>query len=184
MYAIISELNEAAAVQVMHLWRELNQGCGLEGIFNYPTPHFTWFSAEEMVVDRCLPILEMIAGEGPTFAVHSTGIGLFPGESPVLYLPVVKSPRLMALHRSIWDQILPYSQEANTFYAPNRWVPHITLAMRDLTTENLPCALASVASEPRELTSIVRTVALVKSENQSTGETLAVFDLVDESGEA
>jgi 2'-5' RNA ligase len=180
MYAIISELNEAAAVQVMHLWRELNRGCGLEGIFNYPTPHFTWFSAAEMDVERCKPILEMIAAEGPSFAVHSAGIGLFPGEAPVLYLPVVKSPRLMTLHRSIWSQILPYAQEANPFHSPNDWVPHITLAMRDLTPENLPCALAAVASEPQKLTSIVKTVALVKSENQSTGETLAVFRLADE----
>ena len=43
MYALISELSDPAAVQVMRLWRQLNQNCGLEGIFSYPNPHFTWF---------------------------------------------------------------------------------------------------------------------------------------------
>lgn len=184
MYALISELNEPAAVHVMHLWRELNQRCGLEGIFNYPNPHFTWFSAEAVDVDRSIPILKMIAESAAPFEVQTSGIGLFPGDSPVLYLPVVKTNELISLHRLIWDQILPYAEEVNTFYSSATWVPHITLALRDLSAKNLPCALQVLAGNVQEMAVRVNSFSLVKSENQTTGETLAVFDLTATGGQS
>ncbi len=66
----------------MRLWRQLNQNCGLEGIFNYPNPHFTWFSAEMLEVERCEPIIEVIAQDTAAFDVHSSGLGFFDGEDP------------------------------------------------------------------------------------------------------
>lgn len=177
MYALISELNETATVHVMHLWRQLNQSCGLEGIFNYPNPHFTWFSAEEIDFERSTPILQMIADSAAPFEVQASGMGIFPGDSPVLYLPVTKTNELVSLHRLIWDQVLPYAEDPNLFYSPGTWVPHITLALRDLSAENLPCALQVLASNAQETMISVESFALVKSENQATGETLAVFDL-------
>lgn len=178
MYAIISELSERAAVQVMHLWRQLNRSCGLEGIFNYPNPHFTWFSADDLEVARCSPILEAISREAKPFSVHTSAAKVFEGESPVLYLPIVKSDQLGNLHRRIWDQIMPYVKGGNEFYSPAEWVPHITLSLRDLTPENLPCAIQSIANETLEIYTTVASISIVKSENQQTGETVEVFDLL------
>ncbi len=180
MFALISELSEPATVQVMRLWRQLNQNCGLEGIFNYPNPHFTWFSAEMLKVERCEPIIEVIAQDTAAFDVHSSGLGFFDGEDPVLYLPVVKSPQLMHLHQSLWDQLMPYGKGFKAFYSPDEWIPHISLALRDLTLNNLPCAIQSIGDEPFDLVTTVKTISVVKSENQSTGETLSVFDLASE----
>ena len=183
MIAIISELDERAAVQVMHLWRRLNQSCGLEGIFNYPNPHFTWFSAEDIQIDRCSPILEAISRDTNPFTVHTAKTDVFDGDDPVLYLKIEKSSGLVNLHRSIWDQVLPYVKGANELYSPNLWTPHITLSLRDLTEENLPCALQSIANETLEIESKVTSFSFVKSENQQTGETVRVFHL-DEGWEA
>lgn len=178
MFALISELSEAATVQVMHLWRRLNQNCGLEGIFNYPNPHFTWFSAETLDVERCEPILQVLTQEATSFTVHTSGLGFFDGEDPVLYLPVVKSPQLMQLHQTLWEQLMPYAKNANIFYSPEEWIPHISLALRDLTLKNVPCAIQSIGLESLELLTDVSAISIVKSENQSTGETLAVFSLL------
>ena len=180
MFALISELSETAAVQVMHLWRRLNQSCGLEGIFNYPNPHFTWFSAETLEVERCSPILEILTQEASPFDVLTSGLDIFEGEGPVMYLPVIKSPQLQKLHQAIWNQIMPYGKGVNNFYSPEEWVPHITLALRDLTMKNLPCAKQSIVHETLEIVTTVETISIVKSENQSTGETLAVFKLASE----
>jgi 2'-5' RNA ligase len=177
MFAIISELDERAAIQVMHLWRRLNQSCGLEGIFNYPNPHFTWFSAEDIEIDRCSPILEAISRETHPFTVHTARTDVFEGDDPVLYLKIVKSAELVDLHRRIWDQVLPYVKIPNELYSPNLWIPHITLSLRDLTEENLPCAIQSIANETLEMDTKVTSFSLVKSENQQTGETVRVFEL-------
>ena len=184
MFAIISELDERAAVQVMHLWRRLNQSCGLEGIFNYPNPHFTWFAAEDIEIDRCSPILEAISREMHPFTVNTAGVDVFEGDDPVLYLKIVNSPGLMVLHRNIWEQVLPYGKIPNELYSPNLWIPHITLSLRDLTEENLPCAVQSIANETLEIESEVTSFSLVKSENQQTGETVRVFTLQEGWGES
>lgn len=184
MFALISELSEPATIQVMHLWRQLNQKCGLQGIFSYPNPHFTWFSAEMLEVERCEPIIEVITQETTAFKVHTSGLGFFDGEDPVLYLPVVKSPQLMRLHQTLWNQLMPYGKGFNAFYSPDEWIPHISLALRDLTLDNLPCAIQSIGNEPFDLVTTVNTIWVVKSENQSTGETLSVFDLASEGSEA
>ena len=176
MYVIISELSEQAAVQVMHLWRRLNQSCGLEGIFNYPNPHFTWFSAEDLEIDRCKPILEAISRGTQAFTIHTSAMEVFEGDDPVLYLKIVKSDELLDLHRKIWSQILPYVKNPSEYHSPEEWIPHITLSLRDLTHENLPCAIESIAHETLEIYSVASTISLVKSENKQTGETIAVFD--------
>ena len=155
MYSIITELEEQAAVQVMHIWRQLHEACGLEGIFNYPNPHFTWFGAEEFDIDPCSSILNMVARATTPFSVHTNGLGVFPGEEPVLYLPLVKSAHIMDLHEF--------------------WVPHITLAIQDLRRENLSCAIDSVGFTPVEIFTIVDHFLIVKSDGSKTGDTLKRF---------
>jgi len=176
MYVIISELSEKAAVQVMHLWRRLNQSCGLEGIFNYPNPHFTLFSAEDLEIDHCKPILEVLSRWTKPFTIHTSAIEVFEGDDPVLYLKIERSDELFDLHEKIWNQILPYAKNPREYHSPEEWTPHITLSLRDLTQEKLPCAIQSIANETLEISSVVSTISLVKSEKQQIGETVAVFD--------
>ena len=175
MYSIITELEEQAAVQVMHIWRQLHEACGLEGIFNYPNPHFTWFGAEEFDIDPCSSILNMVARATTPFSVHTNGLGVFPGEEPVLYLPLVKSAHIMDLHRSIWEKIRPFCKGLKDISLPEFWVPHITLAIQDLRRENLSCAIDSVGFTPVEIFTIVDHFLIVKSDGSKTGDTLKRF---------
>lgn len=178
MYAIISELDEDAAVQVMRLWRQLNQACGLEGIFNFPNPHFTWLVAADFSIEKVAASVGVIAEQTADFQVRTSGLGIFPGESPVLYLPVIKSSPLMQLHQILWDQVLPAVENVSSYYAPEQWVPHITLALMDLNQENLTCAINSIAYEPIELISKVDNLMIVEQEGEQTGETLHRFALL------
>jgi len=177
MVAIITELEEQAAVRVMRLWRELNEACGLEGIFNFPTPHFTWFVAEKLDIQEVKSSVQKLSEEIQTFEIRTYGLGVFPGDQPVLYLPIVRTIDLIQLHQKIWDLVLPFSVEASTYYSPQLWMPHITLALMDLTQENLSCAIDSIAFEPIEIHSEVDNLALVEQEGQEIGETLQRFNL-------
>jgi len=175
MYAIISELEEDAAVQVMHLWRQLNEACGLQGIFNFPTPHFTWFAAEYLAIKKVVPALQAIIADTEPLQIRTSGLGMFSGDNPVLYLPIVKSMELSELHKEIWDQTQPYSDDAKPYYSPQLWVPHITLALMDLTQENLACAIDSIAFESLELFLQVDNLAVVEQDGMEIGETLHQF---------
>ncbi len=175
MNAILSELDENAAVQVMHLWRRLHKACGLEGIFNYPNPHFTWFASSEMNMGRCVPLLAEFAQRHPPFRVQTAGLGLFPGETPVLFLPLVKSVELAELHRSLWEQVHPLCQGMREISLPEFWVPHITLALKDLTRENLTCAIDAIAFDTLQLFITVDNLLLVEHGTDEIGDTLERF---------
>jgi 2'-5' RNA ligase len=92
---------------------------------------------------------------------HVFGLGIFSGDRPVLYLPIVKSQAMIDLHNQIWERLGSLADRANGYYSPAFWLPHITLAINDLRRENLACALESVAFEPVELTISVDNLILV-----------------------
>ena len=172
MHAIISELDQDTAVLVMRLWRKLNDACGLEGIFNYPNPHFTWLGAEEIEVEPTQGLFRTIAEQTYTFPVRITGPDVFRGDSPILYLSLFKSLSLLNLHKHLWDQIQPYIQEPNFYYAPEKWIPHVTLALHDLTNDNLDCAIESIRQESVKRVSWINNLALVEADDGQLGETL------------
>jgi len=180
MYAVISKLDLELSSRVKSLWQQLCITCGLKEIFLLPTPHFTWFLTEEMDVQKVVPLIEQIALTNSSFSTHTFGLGIFTGEKPVLYLPIVKTEALIHLHNDLWTQIQPYSDEIQSYYSPLLWVPHITLALKDLTRETLVCAVNEIAFEPIELLVRVDNIALAVYENEKTSETLHTFQMKSE----
>jgi 2'-5' RNA ligase len=72
------------------------------------------------------------------FHVKTAGLGIFTGTKPVLYIPVVRSPQLTELHREFWPEICKTASGVLSYYAPNMWMPHITIAQGDINHDRLP----------------------------------------------
>jgi len=177
MYAIISELDPQSSRIIADLWQRLYDTCGLKAIYNVPTPHFSWFAAEDLDIQRAAPILSQIAQTSDALAIHTFGLGLFSGRHPVLYLPMVKSAEMISFHHQIWNQIQPYSQDPKLYYSPKLWIPHITLALKDLSPENLACAVNSLAFDPFELLVIVESISIAEYTDENLGQTLKQYHL-------
>ena len=176
MHAILSELDTQTKATVIDLWQKLYDSCGLSAIYEIATPHLTWLGAEEINYQRSSPILTQIAEQMHPMTLHTFGLGLFSGNHPTLYLPIVKSREMIALHEEIWDQIQPFSKDVKLYYSPRLWVPHITLALKDLTRENLACAMDTIGFEPIELFVSVDNIAFAEYEVEKTGNIIEKFD--------
>jgi 2'-5' RNA ligase len=177
MYAIISELDPKSSQYVSEIWMELCQACGLHAIYEVPIPHFSWLVAKEMDLVKTNAVLSQIAGNAKTFTLHTFGLGIFTGEYPILYLPLVKTIEMINLHNSIWDLIVPHCKNLQYYYSPKLWVPHITLALKDLTPENIACAVDSIAFDPIELYVNVENLAIAQNENERVGKILENYHL-------
>lgn len=175
MFAIISKLDPDSSKIVSNLWRKLRDSCGLSGIYKTPTPHFTWFAAEELDIDKISSELSQMAEDAEPFMIHTFGLGIFSGPDPILYLPMVKSIKLINLHRQMWHKFERFSEEPNLYYSPKLWVPHITIAFNDFTRENLSCAIKAVAFEPIELFVTVDNLNIAKYDGERPGEFLQNF---------
>lgn len=175
MYAIISELDAVASVVVKDLWGRLRDACGLKAIYDLPTPHLTWFASEQLDMAAATEIIADLANRTPGLNTCVFGLGIFSGDRPVFYLPIVKSQAMIDLHDEIWARMGSVSQNANDYYAPAHWLPHITLAINDVTRDNLACALESVAFEPVELSVVAENLIIVTQEDDPDSMVMKQF---------
>jgi hypothetical protein len=132
MHGIVSLLPQPFYRQVEELWDELENQFGLKGIRITPFPHFSWQIAEEYPCRELEEAMNEIGRHIAPITVRATGLGLFSGEKPVVYLPVVKTQALCDLHNLIWERFCRVGQGVSELYNPEHWVPHISLVYEDL----------------------------------------------------
>ena len=137
MHGVVTILDETHYERVEALWAELKRefGVGSARVVHYP--HFSYHVAAGYDLDRLAAVLDSIARQTAAFTVKATGLGIFTGPEPVLYVPVVRSATLATLHKQIWTAIEPASRDSIAYYAPDLWLPHITLGHGDIDQANL-----------------------------------------------
>jgi hypothetical protein len=138
MHGLVTLLPEQYFARVESLWDELEASFGLNGIRITPYPHFSWNIAKEYERPAMDWAVAETALETPIFTVRTAGIGLFPAPVPVLFIKVLRDPILDALHKQLWERMQSLGREMSLYYNPENWLPHISLAYGDLTSEQVP----------------------------------------------
>ncbi len=144
MHGVVSLLDGVHRQAIADLWDELEQACGIKRLREIlPYPHVSYHVAEEYDFDRLDVALTRLAATSAPFVIQTTGVGIFTGASPVLYLAVVRNPELTRYQQTIWAALAEahVSVGEMDLYHPDRWVPHITLAQHDLDATTLPEAV-------------------------------------------
>ena len=137
MQGIVSLLDDEHYALVESIWAELEREFGVHGIYTTPFPHFSYQVAQGFDLDAAEPILQRIAARAAPFRIKTAGLGIFNVTHPVLYVPVVRSPTLSALHEMLWSELAPLATGAPDYYRPDMWMPHITLAHGDIDWDKL-----------------------------------------------
>lgn len=146
-HGVASELDAASDRRVRALWDELARDFGVRRAAELvPFPHLTYQVADDYDFTRLDAVLRALAPALAPVTVRTSGLGIFAGPSPVLYLAVVRTPALDALHRAVWDAIGGAGAGLSPYYTPgDAWMPHLTLAQFDLTPESLAAIVARLA---------------------------------------
>lgn len=145
MHGVVSLLPQPYYKEVEYIWNELEKEVGLTGVKVTPYPHFSWQIAESYDMTKLTGVFKDIAASTKPFEVKTTGIGLFTGSSPVIFIPVVKDIQLLKLHYSIWEKLKQIGENLSDYYSPQLWVPHISLAFGDVTKENIGTVLEKLS---------------------------------------
>jgi 2'-5' RNA ligase len=136
---IVSLLDSHHYLIVEDLWAELKREFGVQGVYITPYPHFSYQVASHYNVEALELILRDFAPSHKSFYVNTTGLSIFTGKVPVLYIPVVRSAELTRIHQELW-QVLSNANlgsEVQAYYHPNAWMPHITIGSGDLDSDIL-----------------------------------------------
>jgi 2'-5' RNA ligase len=138
MQGVVSLLDDRHYARVQAIWEELGQKFNVRGMYVTPYPHFSLQVAEQYEEEACESYLRSLAARTRPFRVRTAGLGIFTVANPILYIPVVRSPRLSELHRELWCNIKQRTPGAVAhYYHPDEWSPHITLAQGDIDQDKL-----------------------------------------------
>jgi 2'-5' RNA ligase len=170
VHSVVSLLDSKHYELVKIIWQKLEKSCGLHGVGVTPFPHFSWHAAESYPEPATETAVKYVAGRLRPFKVQTTGLGIFTGQRPVLYLALVKTEELTQVHKYIWQQVAKLPKSPTPYYAPQYWVPHITLAWGDAQADSLACATQLLASQPLDWQLEVNNLSVIGQLPEQTGK--------------
>ena len=166
MLAITTLLSDPEAERINGIIKKLETKFGLDDVQATLDPHITYQLAGVEHLGALKAVLDAVAAATAPFEVHATGLGVFPGASPVIYIPVLRSDALNDLHRRVLATTAPLCFETDRFSAPDLWLPHISLALHDTTPELLGPVLMYLNEETYNLTLTIDNLAILRQEGE------------------
>ena len=155
--------------EVLRLWRVFEVDYGSVGVQVFDHPNLTFVGAGTCDLARMLPSLEELSAELPAVELKVRGIDCFHEPDRVVYLGVELSNELAKVHRAVDDLLVRRCDGLARLYRPGSWVPHITLAMGDLTQGAFDDARERLAEYDREYVVVADRISLVQSAPQDQG---------------
>ena len=162
MLAITSLLSQPHVVRINGIIKKLEEKFGLSDVQATLDPHLTYQLAGVRKLSALKHVLAEVAAGTAPFPAFTTGLGVFPGERPVIYIPVLRSDALNALHRRILAVTAPLCLRTDKFSGADCWLPHISLALHDTTPDLLGPVLAYLNQETYNLKIIIDNLAILR----------------------
>ena len=135
--AVATLLTPSSDPQTEAVWDSILEITGSANLQLDGALHFSWHVAENYDLPAMMTLLSDLAHTISIFEIQTTGFGVFTALHPVLYLPIVKTERLSEFHKAIWNRIYSVSERTIPYYAPENWMPHITLANEESDFEGI-----------------------------------------------
>jgi 2'-5' RNA ligase len=155
--------------EALRLWRMFENHYGSVGVQTFAHPNLT-FGGGTIRDPRALAAhLEDLAETLEPFELRITGIDVFHEPQRAVYLAVEPTAELTRIHRSVHQVLEQHCEALVELYRPESWVPHITVAMGDLSQENFERALEDLSNyEPRPV-QLARQISLDQSKTVGSG---------------
>ena len=164
MQAIVSLLDDHHYQLTAVLWHELEGRFGLRGVYTTPYPHFSYHVARNYDAGALMAALQQIAQDTPPFQIATSGLGVFTGPSPVLYIPIVRTPALTEFHHALCREVARCASGIARYYDPEHWLPHITVGAGDIPRDLLAEAVRLLGERDFNWTVAVNNLALVEED--------------------
>ena len=166
MLAITSLLSPPHVLRINGVIKNLEEKFGIDDVQATLDPHLTYQLAGVRKLSALKAALTKVAAATEPFPAFTTGLGMFPGERPVIYIPVLRSDALNALHRRILAATAPLCLRTDTFSGPDCWLPHISLALHDTTPDLLGPVLGYLNQETYNLKIIIDNLTILRQEGE------------------
>lgn len=170
MQGVVSLLDDQHYARIEAIWEELGQKFDVRGMYGIHYPHFSFQVADQYDDIACEQFLKELAARTCPFRIRTSGLGIFTVASPILYIPIARSPRLSKLHQEVWDSATQAVPGAVAhYYHPDEWVPHITLAHGDIDQSKLADIVRVLSSRNFHWELTVNNLAIIYDTGKEQG---------------
>lgn len=177
MAASASVLDPDSCGKVEALWDLLEDEVGAKAVRISPLPHFSYQAARDFDLEVLADVVAKVADKARPLRVRTAGLGVFTGKSPVVYVPIVRTPELTRLQLALWSAGAVASAEPSPEYHPAAWIPHITIAQSDVTEESLPRVLSLLNAQDLVWDVEIDNLAIVRGRGDKPQELVGRFEL-------
>ena len=166
MLAITSLLSSPHVLHINTIIKRLEEKFGLDDVQATLDPHLTYQLAGVKKLSALKKVLAEVAATTKPFPAFTTGLGVFPGARPVIYIPVLRSDALNALHQRIRAATAPLCLRTDKFSGPDCWLPHISLALHDTTPDLLGPVLSYLNQETYNLRIHIDNITILRQDGE------------------
>jgi 2'-5' RNA ligase len=129
--------------------------------------HISLAIYDDPPLEQFVPALAAFAETLAPFEVRLASIGIFADTTNVVFLGVVVTDALLALHRQTHAALGAFRESCWDYYAPDAWVPHVSVAL-DATDAAAQAAAAALLARWTPMTVGIGGVRLVRFRPVST----------------
>ncbi len=181
MPGVIALLPEPFAGRVETLWDTMEREFGVPRGYPGAVPHLTFHIGNHDHDTGAGPAVERVARATAPFTAYSAGLGVFSGSPPVVHLTVARSPSAAALAEQLNASLGAAGfPSTDPYFAPDKWIPHITIAHRNLPDADLGPLLAWLTKQDLAWEIPITSVSIAR-ETDKGAEILATFPLGEPS---
>lgn len=132
---VASLLKGKERVEVLRFWDMFESDYNSVGVRSFDHPNLGFQGGTCANIEPLKKDLRELCEHLSPFEVIVDGFGFFESHSKIVYMRVHKTKELIEVHKKIHSILGNHCDSLFNFYTPENWVPHITLAMDDLTEE-------------------------------------------------
>ena len=126
--SVAGRLSRQLENHIADAWRAIDAGSDQPIPARYRIPHLSFQMLERRPSETTRRMLRHLAAHWAPLPIQLGGLGVFKSPRPVLYIAVVRSPRLEAFHREVMFKLVEAGHSLHPLYRPKRWVPHVSIA--------------------------------------------------------
>jgi 2'-5' RNA ligase len=157
---IVANLRGQPYREVRRLWALFERKYGCKAIQAYSHPHVSFQAAKTRDIRRLkADFSEVVSQIGP-FELEVNGVRHF--RKDVIYLPVRRTRELVKIHKQVHRFLETHCQDLFELYAPEHWIPHVTLAMEDLTEDDFEKAWMELKASKVRFKQRLHQICMVK----------------------
>jgi hypothetical protein len=180
MYSIICTFDSFSQSRISEIRDSISLSCPGGAVKVGLEPHVSLQGADDYPIERVEGQIQKLTLASPAFKVYVGGLGIFTGETPVVYLVISKTPQLYKLHLALWEAVAPSGENVNQLFAPPTWIPHISLFYGDKgDPEQVSCVVNELMRHDLMFEVTIKQLSIVYKKGEQYG-IRAVFPLVSE----